>query len=65
MVVGQLKGGLNIVLLGLFPVLVAICVYGKSFKSQRLLLHSHKKGVVFTKNCLLSKSDPVVTILRH
>lgn len=55
----------NIVLLELFPVLVAVIIWGPIFANKRILLHSDNKGVVFAINCLSSKSDPVVTRLRH
>lgn len=55
----------NIVLLELFPVLVAICIWGEHFRNRRILLHSDNRGVVFAVNCQSSKSEPVVTLLRH
>lgn len=55
----------NIVLLELFPVLVAIHIWGDYFKNKRILLHSDNRGVVYAINCQSAKSEPVVTILRH
>lgn len=55
----------NIQLLELFPVLVALVIWGNSLRNKRLLIHSDNKGVVFALNCLSAKSPPVVTILRQ
>lgn len=54
----------NILLLELFPVLVAITIWGEFFRNKRIMLHSDNKGVVFAINCLSAKSPPVISILR-
>lgn len=45
----------NILLLELFPVLVALCIWGQFFKNKRIVLHLDNKGVVFALNCLSAK----------
>lgn len=55
----------NIVLLELFPVLVSLTIWGDHFQNKHILLHSDNEGVVFSINCLSTKSLPVITILRQ
>lgn len=60
----QLGFDKNILLLELFPVLVALVIWGESFRHKHIILHSDNKGVVFAINCLSAKSPPVITMLR-
>lgn len=55
----------NIVLLELFPIVVALELWGASFRNRRILIRTHNKGVMFAINCLSSKSLPVIILLRH
>lgn len=55
----------NIVLLELFPILVALDLWGSQLINRRILIHSDNKGVVYAINCLSSKSLPVISILRE
>lgn len=55
----------NIVLLEMFPVLVAVFIWGELFRNKRILLHSDNKGVVFAINTQSSRSPHVVTLLRY
>lgn len=61
----QLNFHKNILLLELFPVLVAIEIWGELLRNKRILFHSDNKGVVFCLNCLSAKSLPVITVLRQ
>lgn len=61
----QLNLHRNILLLELFPVLVAIEVWGEFLRNKRILFHSDNKGVVFYLNCLSANSLPVITVLRQ
>lgn len=63
---GWCKGYLkNSVLPELFPILVAIEIWGDSFRNKKILFSTDNKGVVFTINCLTSKSSPVIVLLRY
>ena len=55
----------NIVLLELFPIVVALEIWGAFFKGKRILIRTDNKGVVYAINCLTSKSPPVIVILRY
>ena len=55
----------NIVLLELFPVVVALEIWGPMFANRRLLVGTDNKGVAFAVNSLSSKSPLVVVFLRH
>lgn len=55
----------NIVLLELFPVVVALEIWGPLFTNKRLVVSTDNKGVAFAVNSLLSKSPPVVLFLSH
>lgn len=62
----QVKGYLkNIVLLELFPIIVAIEIWGSFFRNKRILIRTDNKGVMYAINCLTSKSPPVIILLRH
>lgn len=52
------------VLLELFPVLVALELWGGQFENRRILVETDNKGVLFAMNCLSSSSLFVVTVLR-
>lgn len=53
----------NILLLELFPVLVAIDIWGEYLRNKIIIIHSDNRGVIFCVNCLSSKPFPVITIL--
>lgn len=55
----------NITLLELFPVVVALAIWGPHFANKRILLHTDNKGVLFAVNCLSSSSVMVVRVLRQ
>lgn len=60
----QQKGLLkNIVLLELFPIIVALKIWGHYFKNKRILIRTDNKGVMYAINCLTSKSPPVIVLL--
>lgn len=62
----QQKGLLkNIVLLELFPIIVALEIWGPYFKNKRILVRTDNKGVMYAINCLTSKSPPVIVLLRY
>ena len=46
----------NIVLLELFPIVVALEIWGSFFSGKRILIRTDNKGVVYAINCLTSKS---------
>lgn len=52
-------------LLELFPILVAVTLWGRFFANKRILVETDNKGVLFAVNCLSSGSLFVVKILRH
>ena len=54
----------NLVLLELFPVIVAVVIWKNSFSNKRILVHTDNKGVFFAVNSLSSKSVPVLKLLR-
>lgn len=53
----------NSVFLEIFPILVALELWGGKFSNSRLLFRSDNKGVVFAINCMSSKSHPVLAVL--
>lgn len=55
----------NSVLLELFPIVVAIEIWGRYFKNQRILISTDNKEVMFSINCLSAKSPPVTTLLNY
>lgn len=61
----RMKATRNVVLLELFPVLVAVALWGEFFANRRILVETDNKGVLFAVNCLSSSSLWVVKILRH
>lgn len=58
-----IEGGVtkNLVLLELFPFVVAVVVWGQFFRDSMLLINTDNKGVVFAINCLSSNCLMVVT----
>lgn len=44
---------------------MSITIWGQIFENRRIILNSDNKGVVFAMNCLASKSEPVVILLRE
>lgn len=52
-------------LLELFPVLVALEIWGCYFANRRIMLRSDHKGVIYDINCFFAKLEPVVTLLRR
>lgn len=47
----------NVVLLELFPILVALELWGESFANRQILVETDNKGVLFfAVNCLSSRS---------
>lgn len=59
------KATRNIVLLELFPIVVAFELWGNNFANKRILVNSDNKGVIFAINCLSSKSIFVIKLLRY
>ena len=59
------KATKNIGLLELFPIIVAFELWGRFFANKRILIHSDNKGVLFAINCLSSKSENVIKLLRY
>lgn len=55
----------NVVLLEIFPVVVALEIWGQQFANKRIIIHTDNKGVMFALNCLSSKSLPVIRLLRY
>lgn len=49
----------------MFPVLVAMVIWGSFFRNKRILPFSDNKGVVFAINTLSSKCERVVRLLRY
>lgn len=55
----------NMVLLALFPVVVAVHLWGELFRNKRILLNTDNMGVMFSINCLTSNCEVVVKLLRY
>lgn len=55
----------NLVLLELFPIVVAMEIWGESFRNLKVRLNCDNLGVVQVINRLSAKSLPVVRLLRH
>lgn len=55
----------HIVFFEIFPILVALELWGDKFSNSRLLFHSYNRGVAFAINCMSSKSHPVIAVLRQ
>lgn len=55
----------NITALELFPILVALCIWGSSFKNKKIRFNCDNMAVVEIINSMSSKSDHVMVILRH
>lgn len=55
----------NLMLLELFPIVVAVKLWGKEFKDWRVCFHCDNMGVVHAINSLSASSLPVVLLLRH
>lgn len=55
----------NIVLLELFPVLVALEIWGDQLANKRIIINTDNRGVLFALNCLSSKSLLVIKLLRY
>lgn len=55
----------NLVVLELFPVVVALSIWSQCFQNKRILLHTDNKGVLYAINCLSSKCNMAVRLLRH
>lgn len=51
--------------IGLFPLVVAVVIWGQHFKNRRILENTDNKGVLYVVICLSSKSPLVVKLLRH
>lgn len=48
-----------------FPEVVVVKLWGSEFANKRILLHTDNKSVLYTVNCLSSKSLFVIQILWH
>lgn len=55
----------NVVLLELFPILVALVIWGPQFANRRILVKTDNKGVLYAVNCLSSSSLWVIKVLRQ
>lgn len=55
----------NVVLLELFPILVAMELWGACFANRRIFSRNSNKGVLFAVNCLSSSSLLVIKVLRQ
>ena len=54
----------DITLLELFPILVAVCIWGKELTNKRLALHCDNQAVVHIINTMSSKSAHVMCLVR-
>lgn len=54
----------NLVLLELFPILVAVDIWGARFQNRRVCFHCDNMGVVAVVSSLSASSPPVVRLLR-
>lgn len=55
----------NLVLLELFPIVVALFIWGERFRDKRVKFHCDNMGVVMAINQQTANSPPVVALLRH
>lgn len=55
----------NVVLLELFPVVVALEIWGDQFANKRIIFNTDNKGVLFALYCLSPKSLLVIKLLRY
>lgn len=55
----------NLVLLELFPIVMAVEIWQQEFKNKRVLFHCDNLGVVQAINKISASSPPVVRFLRH
>ncbi|KAM4017451.1 uncharacterized protein ACNLHF_007081 [Anomaloglossus baeobatrachus] len=55
----------NLALLELFPIIVAVELWGPVFSGRRVCMHCDNMAVVHSINALSEKSPPVVGYLRH
>lgn len=55
----------NLMLLELFPIVLAVELWGKEFRDRRVRFHCDNLGVVHAIDSLLATSLPVVRLLRH
>lgn len=55
----------NLVLLKLFPIVVAVEIWGSKFRDRRVCFHCDNLGVVEVILSLSASSPPVVRLLRH
>lgn len=54
----------NVVLLELFPILVALGFLGADFADRRILVETDNRGVLYAVNCLSSGSLLVIKVLK-
>ncbi|XP_040211442.1 uncharacterized protein LOC120942272 [Rana temporaria] len=55
----------NLVLLELFPVVLAVELWGTSFRDRKVRFHGDNLGVVQVINRVTASSPPVIRLLRH
>ncbi|KAM4043794.1 uncharacterized protein ACNLHF_014075 [Anomaloglossus baeobatrachus] len=55
----------NLALLELFPIVVAVELWGSHFAGRKVCFHCDNQAVVHAINNLSAKSEPVVVYLRH
>lgn len=55
----------NILILELFPIIVALKIWGPYFVNKWILVRIDNKGVMYAVNCLTSKCLPVIVLLWH
>lgn len=55
----------NLTLLELFPIIVAVEIWGSSLQNKRVCFYSDNLGVVYCISRLTSSSLPVLSLLRH
>ncbi|XP_069816798.1 uncharacterized protein [Dendropsophus ebraccatus] len=55
----------NLTLLELFPIIVAIEIWGSKFSNRHICFWTDNLGVVYCVNNLSSSSPPVLALLRH
>lgn len=60
-----IKATKSIVVLEVFPLVVALEIWGEQFANKRILIKSDKKVVIYAVNCLSAKSIFGVKLLRY
>lgn len=55
----------NLALLELFPIVLAVEIWGSAFRNKKVRFHCDNMGVVTVINNLSASSPPVVRLLRH